>query len=173
MSLIKRNSILAMGVGALLGAIYYFSPSSMASDSDTDKNEQVAKFMAALDVREKAMKQKEEKLQNKERELADKEALIVDQVKRTEQTLVDLRAKIQLLEAQAEERTKSFSQVYEKMEPKRAAKILEDLNLDIASTLLNGMKKDKAAEILSKMSASKARFITEKMVIRKPATQNP
>jgi len=59
-------------------------------------------------------------------------------------------------------RAELFRGLYEKMESKKAAKILETMDLDLSNKILAGMKQDKAAEIMSKMMPDKARLITEK-----------
>lgn len=59
-------------------------------------------------------------------------------------------------------RAELFRGLYEKMESKKAAKILETMDVDLSNKILAGMKQDKAAEIMSKMAPEKARLITEK-----------
>lgn len=59
-------------------------------------------------------------------------------------------------------RAELFRGLYEKMESKKAAKILETMDLDLSNKILAGMKQDKAAEIMSKMMPEKAKLITEK-----------
>jgi flagellar motility protein MotE (MotC chaperone) len=68
----------------------------------------------------------------------------------------------------------SFRGVYEKMEAKRAAKILDEMDLTLSSQILGGMRGERAAEILSQMSPDKARLITERYLgKRTPASSKP
>ncbi len=59
-------------------------------------------------------------------------------------------------------RAELFRGLYEKMESKKGAKILETMDVDLSNKILAGMKQDKAAEIMSKMAPEKARLITER-----------
>ena len=59
-------------------------------------------------------------------------------------------------------RAELFRGLYEKMDSKKAAKILEAMDTDLSNKILAGMKQDKAAEIMSKMAPDKAKVITEK-----------
>jgi len=59
-------------------------------------------------------------------------------------------------------RAELFRGLYERMESKKAAKILETMDLDLSNKIIAGMKQDKAAEIMSKMMPDKAKLITEK-----------
>lgn len=59
-------------------------------------------------------------------------------------------------------RAELFRGMYEKMESKKSAKILETMDVDLSNKILAGMKQDKAAEIMSKMIPEKAKLITEK-----------
>ncbi|MFM8315139.1 MAG: MotE family protein [Deltaproteobacteria bacterium] len=59
-------------------------------------------------------------------------------------------------------RAELFRGMYEKMESKRSAKILETMDVDLANKIISGMKQEKAAEIMSKMMPEKAKLITER-----------
>ena len=70
-------------------------------------------------------------------------------------------------------RVLAFKSVYEKMEAKKAAKVLEEMDITLANQILTDMKQERAADILGKMPAEKARLITEKTLgKRKIATTN-
>ena len=59
-------------------------------------------------------------------------------------------------------RADAFRSIYEKMEPKKAAKIMNEMDLDLVHKILASIKQDSAAEILSLMTAEKAKIVTEK-----------
>lgn len=66
------------------------------------------------------------------------------------------------LETWKDARAELFRGLYEKMESKKAAKILESMDVDLSNKILASMKQDKAADIMSKMVPEKARLITER-----------
>ena len=75
-----------------------------------------------------------------------------------------------------DERAENYKIIYEKMEPKRAAKILDEMDTGLAWQILSGMNRERAAEILGAMSSEKARLITERTekktdVVSKPAKE--
>lgn len=70
-------------------------------------------------------------------------------------------------EEQQIERRSQFLSIYEKMEPKRAAKILENIERKIASEIISEMRPQRAAEILGKMSPDTAKEITENSLSKK------
>lgn len=59
-------------------------------------------------------------------------------------------------------RAELFRGMYEKMESKRSAKILETMDVDLSNKIIAGMKQEKAAEVMSKMLPEKAKLITER-----------
>lgn len=64
-------------------------------------------------------------------------------------------------------RAELFRGLYEKMESKKAAKILESMDVDLSNKIIASMKQDKAADIMSKMLPEKARLITERTFINR------
>jgi flagellar motility protein MotE (MotC chaperone) len=50
------------------------------------------------------------------------------------------------------------------MDPKRSAKIFDEIEVDLAAEILKQMRQDKAAEILSRMSSERARKVTERFL---------
>ncbi len=65
--------------------------------------------------------------------------------------------------AEHQNRVVQLRDVYEKMDPKRAGKILDEMNVDLATEIVRGMKRERAADILARMSTEKARKISEKI----------
>ncbi|NDG26224.1 MAG: hypothetical protein EB120_03490 [Proteobacteria bacterium] len=117
--------------------------------------EQIASHVRVIqDLQERFSKDKramEEKLNQREVEL-NKKLIEKEQ---------ELKKKTIELESVRDHRAKSYRLIYEKMEPKNAAKILEDIDASLALQILADMREQKAAEILSKMNPEKARSITE------------
>ena len=113
-----------------------------------------------LDMREGLVKAAEQSLEAKTKEL------------------VQLQANIEALtgkQAEAEEKQlQSLVTIYEKMKPKDAARILNDMEMDLLASVVGGMKDSKIAPILAEMDPAKARSVTarlaERRVPAKPAS---
>lgn len=119
---------------------------------------------AKLKERAKALDTREAEIQAKETELKDKQEFLQQQLGKYEATLGKLRQELKSLEAARDEKVSAFRQVYEKMESKKAARILDELDSELASRILAGMKQQQAAEILGKMDPEKARRITKRFL---------
>lgn len=149
-----------------------------ASDKNLDKND--SNRIDELEKREKEILAREETLkeQLKRQEMAlqqEAAAILESRRKLNEQVKVieeKWQKKLQEKETELKKKTDELAQfrsksmdnlrsVYEKMEPKSAAKVLQEVDRNLASRILMGMKEQKAAEILSKMNTEKAREITE------------
>ena len=106
-------------------------------------------------------KKREEALLLREKEIGDREKLLNEKAAEYEKALADMRQKTQELDAEQAKKLDRLREVYEKMESKRAAAILNDLDVQLTSQILGKMKESRAADILEKMDAEKARLVTE------------
>lgn len=106
-----------------------------------------------------------EKLVKEQKEKFEKE--IADGKSKYERLIASQKSKIDELEAEKAEKVLAFRQVYEKMDPKKAAIVFDELETDLAVQLLSGMKPKVAAEIMGKMTPQKAKIITEKVLSRR------
>jgi len=87
--------------------------------------------------------------------------------KKLEQTQRELKSQESELQSLRGKKIEGIVQLYEKMEPKSAAKILGDMDARLSAKVLSQVKPQRAAEILSKMNPDKARLITEASFGRK------
>ena len=62
------------------------------------------------------------------------------------------------------EKIKSLVKVYEAMKPQDAAKIFEQIDMDILLSVAVHMKEAKLAQILSKMNPEKAKELTVELI---------
>jgi flagellar motility protein MotE (MotC chaperone) len=81
--------------------------------------------------------------------------------KRLQEMEKELKLKSEELDVSRERQLASFLGIYEKMEPKQAAKVLESMDLKLATQIITQMKPQKAAEVMAKMSSERAKLITE------------
>jgi len=125
--------------------------------SDTKMPTKTAERVEDLDIRE-------EVLRKKERELGDREILLKEQVRRYEKLIAGLQSRVSDLEKNQSERMEQFMSIFEKMDPKKAARIFDEMNILLSSHILSSMKQDRAAEILSRMSSDRARLVAERFL---------
>jgi flagellar motility protein MotE (MotC chaperone) len=68
---------------------------------------------------------------------------------------------------ETEEQLKSLVKVYESMKPKDAARIFEELEMEILLNVTERMKEVKMAKVLAAMSPAKAKTLTVKLATRR------
>lgn len=147
-----------------LGAVLVSSPAQCNEMEEREKQ---------LSLREQALQDQlqrhktfvDELIKRNELEKAQRARELADFKKKWEEALAKKDFEIKNLkqanESQNIEKKKQFLSIYEKMEPKKAAKIIETLDRKLASEVVSEMKAPRAAEILGKVSAEVAKEITE------------
>jgi flagellar motility protein MotE (MotC chaperone) len=121
-----------------------------------------------LKDREKKLADREKQISEKENELKEKQAFLEQQLGKYEATVARLQGELKALEKSKDDKVSAFQQVYEKMEAKKAARILDSLDPDLTGRILSGLKQKQAAEILSLMDPEKARLITKRSFASTP-----
>lgn len=137
------------------------SKSASAGAASDSSKENLGEAKKQLDTREQAVRSREEALARKERDLLDKEKFLSQQASRYEKIIQELTGRIGELEHLRADKADNFRTVFEKMESKKASKILEDMDSKTAAGVVASLKRERAGEILSSMSPEKARAITE------------
>jgi len=136
--------------------------------------------LSSLDQREKKLQEREQAVQDQltrhekviqelkeslaKEKSASEEKLKTQEAswkKKIQEMEKELKAKTEELDGARERQLASFLGIYEKMEPKQAAKVLESTEVKLATQIITQMKPQKAAEVLAKMSPERARLITE------------
>jgi len=141
----------------------------------SDKPDALESLQQSIQEKEKSLETREEALTHREQMLADKEKILAEQIDRYEKVIVELRSKVAVSDSAKEAKVSSFRKVYEKIEPKKSAKILDEMEIGLASQIIGGMQGDKAAELLGQMSPERARVLTEKIIGSKrvPSSSKP
>jgi len=149
--------------------LFFFSSLALSSEDNRIGLEQEK----AISLREQAVKEQMERHQktldelmkknqdlkaSHKTDLAEVERKWAEVIKKKELEIQELKEKN---DSQESEKKKQFLSIYEKMEPKQAAKILEGLDRNLASEIFSEMKVQRGAEILGKMNAETAKEITE------------
>jgi len=113
-------------------------------------------------------------LDAREAQIAEREALLAAAEKRMDEKTAELKAlqdSIQGLvgqhDEQEREKFKSLVKIYENMKPKDAAKIFEELEMDVLLEVVGRMREQKVAPILAQMQPTKAKDVTFELAQRR------
>jgi flagellar motility protein MotE (MotC chaperone) len=117
------------------------------------RREQLEARAGELDLRENLLRAAEKRLDDKIGRLKDLEAQIQGLLKQHDE--------------QTEAKLKSLVKMYETMKPKDAARIFEELDLDILLDVAERMREQKMAPILADMSPAKAKEVTVELARRR------
>jgi flagellar motility protein MotE (MotC chaperone) len=123
------------------------------TDEEVEVLQQLAKRREELDLRA--------------RQLDEREAMVAAAEQRMEQKMAELRALQTTVEdllvkrSEAEEaKLQTLVQTYEKMKPKDAAQVFEEMDMDLLRDLVSRMKTSRAAPILALVSPTKVKELT-------------
>ena len=121
-----------------------------------------------------ALAERREEIERRARVVDEREALLQAAERRIEEKVVELKTlqgRIEALlkqhEAQTEEQYRSLVKIYSNMKPKDAARIFEELDMDVLLPVVERMKERKTAPILAKMNPDKAKSITTELAQRR------
>ncbi|UUX50481.1 hypothetical protein NUH88_02050 [Nisaea acidiphila] len=152
-----------------------------AADKEADKPLDPVLFTRSeIELLQDLSKRRKE-LDAREQAVIQKEGLLTAAEDRIEKKIVELeavRAEIESLiktyDEQEEEEIKGLVQIYEKMKPKDAARIFDELDMDILLRVFDRMKASKSAPVLANMRPQKAKEVTSRIAERKsiPLTTN-
>ena len=79
----------------------------------------------------------------------------------------DVSALLAQYKTKEDEKTIKLVKIYEGMKPADAAKILNNMDINVVVEIANAMKEDNAAKIISKMDTNKAKELTIKLAEQK------
>lgn len=114
----------------------------------------------ALEQRSQQMAMREKILQATEKRIDNK----IGELKKLEERIQGL---LQEHDKEAEKQIESLVKVYENMKPKQAARIFEELEMDILLDVTERMKEVKMAKVLAAMNPNKAKSLTVELATRR------
>lgn len=123
------------------------------TDEEVDVLQQLAKRREELDLRARQLDEREAIVQAAEQRMEQKMA----ELKALQTTVEDLLKK---RSDQEEQRLQTLVQTYEKMKPKDAAQVFEEMDMDLLRDLVSRMKTSRAAPILALVSPTKVKELT-------------
>lgn len=153
-------------VGALFPRVEAAETGPATDKAPADKGAQNA-LEQQWQERSTALDQRQANLERKEQMLKEKETILATQVERYEKIISEYKARLVEQDEERKSRADAARQVYEKIEPKKAAKIIEQMDISLATQLMSGMKGEKAAAIYGQMSPERAKEITERFLGRR------
>jgi flagellar motility protein MotE (MotC chaperone) len=130
------------------------------TDEEVSLLQSLAERRQELDRRASQVEEREALLQAAEKRVAEQ----VDGLKALQKTIEDL---LKQHEKQTEAQYNSLVKIYESMKPKDAARIFEQLDMDVLLPVVERMKERKSAPILAKMNPEKAKKITTELAQRR------
>lgn len=131
----------------------------LMSRSELDLLQDLANRREQLDAREKQIDMREKLLQATEQRMDSK-------IEKLESLVTQIGDLVLAHEKQENAQLRSIVKVYENMKPKRAAKILERLSMDIQVEVATRMKEVKMAPIMAAMTEERARKLTSELATR-------
>jgi flagellar motility protein MotE (MotC chaperone) len=132
----------------------------VVTDSELDILQKLAERRTELDRRSHQLDTREKLLRATENRI---EAKIAD-LKQIQDTISKLLVKH---DKEKEEKMQSVVKIYEKMKPKDAARIFEELEMPILLDVLERMREAKTAPIMANMSPGKAKAVTAALAQRR------
>lgn len=124
-----------------------------------------------LQAKQQELDAKAREIASKEAALSEREALVKTQLSRYEATLTSLRTEVDSLRALKNAKLDDFKKIYSKMESKKAARILDEMDTDLAGLILSSLKENQSADILGQMDPEKARRITARFLTGRSFSQ--
>ena len=133
----------------------------MFSRSEIELLQELSKRRKELDAREQTVVQREGLLTAAEARI-ERRLAALGEVK------TEIEGLIKKYEAQEEKELKNLVLIYEKMKPKEAARIFDQLEMDVLLKVIDRMKSTKTAPVLAAMAPERAKELTMRIAERRP-----
>jgi flagellar motility protein MotE (MotC chaperone) len=130
------------------------------TDEEVDVLQQLAKRREELDLRARQLDEREALIQAAEQRMDQKMA----ELKALQATVEDL---LKTRSEQEEAELKSLVKMYENMKPKAAAKVFEEMDMDVLLDVVERMNERKVAPILALVTPTRAKEITFELAQRR------
>ncbi len=126
------------------------------SQIEIDLLQSLSKRREALEEREKELRLKDNILRATEMKIDEK----IDEMRELKKTLDDL---LSLYNDKEQQKIRSLVKVYENMKPKDAARIFEEMDMDILLQVIDKMSERKIAPILANLTPTRAQAVTAEL----------
>jgi len=135
-------------------------PGAERTQTEMDVLEKLRERRAVIDARERDVERREEMLRAAESQIDRK----VAEMKTLQSTIEGL---LRQYNDQEDNKMRSLVKIYENMKPKEAAKIFEQLDMNILLEVVERMKEQKVAPIMAEMDPMKAKAVTAELAQRR------
>lgn len=150
----------AQGAAAPAAAPANSDPGAGMSQTELDVLQKLQERRGTLDTREKDIEKREALLKAAEDQIDRK----VAEMKTLQNTIEGL---LRQYNDQEDNKMRSLVKIYENMKPKEAAKIFEQLDMNILLEVVERMKEQRVAPIMAEMDPSKAKAVTAELAQRR------
>lgn len=147
-------------------------PPTLGGDPTLFTQEEID-LLQNLSVRRGELDRKEQRLDERESLIAAAEARIDAKIEEMKSLKSAIEGLVETKEAQEDDRIKKLISVYEKMKPKDAARIWNDLDMDILLQVALGMREANTAAVLSEMTPDRARALTSELAYKQDINMLP
>ena len=121
-----------------------------------------------------SLAERRQELEERERALIQREGLLAAAEHRIEQKITELgeikseiEALIKTYDEQEEEQLSGLVKIYETMKPKDAARIFDELDMEVLLQVIERMKASKTAPVLANMTPERAKEVTSRIAERR------
>jgi flagellar motility protein MotE (MotC chaperone) len=157
------------------------SPSALAGDETQEVDEDLRKGegpdayqvtpsqpeaedpLVALEMKRMQLEQRERRLKEEEERLTELKKEIEEKLSKVTRIQEAVQSDLAQKEAVQNERVKHLIKVYQTMPPRKAAVLVEKLDMDVIIALFSQMKGENVGQILPYVSAEKAAKISEQL----------
>jgi flagellar motility protein MotE (MotC chaperone) len=170
MKITKTNIKRIIAIFAVVNLIFIAAYGYLHSQSEAADTKQAAvkpgvsaaaPAAISADERWSALERRQEEQRVKEMELRTLEGEINTKLKKLEEIEALIRQDLSTLNTQSDERIKHLVKIYTSMNPKSAAKLMDNMDLLVAVEVFHNMKGEVAGAILANMEPTKAASITK------------
>jgi len=139
------------------------SPPEDIVNVDARYNQIELDILQSLSKRREEIEQYQEEIAMREKLLEATEMRIDDKIKQMGIMQIDLKELLERSEAKEDSEMRSLVKIYESMKPKEAARIFDELDMDILLEVIDRMSERKAAPLLAAMAPTKAKDVTVRL----------
>ena len=156
-----------------IAAYGYLQSQIQAADTKApaSKSAQAAPAPISAEERWSALDRRQEEQRIKEMELKALESEINAKLKKLEELEAVIRQDVAALTTLSDERIKHLVKIYSSMNPKAAAKLMDNMDLLVAVEVFHNMKGEMAGAILANMEPTKAASITKMLASYRAANK--
>ncbi|OSQ39692.1 MotE family protein [Thalassospira mesophila] len=147
-------------------------PPSFGGDPTLFTQEEID-LLQNLSARRSELDRREQRLDERESLLTAAEARIDSKISEMKRLQASIAQLVEKKDEKDDDRIKKLITVYEKMKPKDAARIWNDLDMNILLQVAQGMREANTASVLAQMTPERARALTTELAYKRDLSSLP